>query len=101
MVIGSPEGLRTVAKIAYVGLAHLVGVQVAAGEVFRDVRQLILQGKPGGVARFFVNNHYPEGCQQGPHPISDYHRFARGVPLRSICALFFRLRSPKTVFIVG
>jgi hypothetical protein len=30
----------------------------------------------------------------------DYHRFARGVPLRSICALFFRLRSPKTAFIV-
>lgn len=28
MVIGSPEGLRTVAKIAYVGLAHLVGVKV-------------------------------------------------------------------------
>jgi hypothetical protein len=26
MVIGSPEGLRAVAKIAYVGLAHLVGV---------------------------------------------------------------------------
>jgi hypothetical protein len=67
MVIGSQEGLRTVAKIAYVGLAHLVGVKVAAGDAFREVRQFILEGKPEGVARFFINKRYLEACQQGPH----------------------------------
>ncbi len=67
MVIGSPEGLRTAAKIAYVGLAHLVGVKVAAGEAFTEVRQFILEGKPEGVARIFTNKRYLEACQQGPH----------------------------------
>jgi hypothetical protein len=67
MVIGSPQGLRTVAKIAYVGLARLVGVKVAAGEAFREVRQYIHEGKPEGVARIFTNKPYLEACQQGPH----------------------------------
>ena len=67
MVIGSPEGLQTAAKIAYVGLARLVGVQVAAGDAFREVRQYILEGKPEGVARIFTNKRYLEACQQGPH----------------------------------
>jgi HNH endonuclease len=67
MVIGSAEGLRTVAKIAYVGLARLVGVKVAAGDAFREVRQYILEGKPEGVARLFINKGYLEACQQGPH----------------------------------
>ena len=31
------------------------------------MRQFILEGKPEGVARFFVNKHYLEACQQGPH----------------------------------
>jgi hypothetical protein len=67
MVIGSQEGLRTVAKIAYVGLAHLVGVKVAASEAYREVRQFILEGRPEGVARLFINKRYLEACQQGPH----------------------------------
>jgi hypothetical protein len=67
VVIGSQEGLRTVAKIAYVGLAHLVGVKVAAGDAFREARQFILEGKPEGVARLFINKRYLEACQQGPH----------------------------------
>jgi len=67
MVIGSQEGLRTMAKIAYVGLAHLVGVRVAAGDAFRELRQFILEGKPEGVARLFINRGYLEACQQGPH----------------------------------
>jgi hypothetical protein len=67
MVIGSPEGLRTVAKIAYVGLAHLVGVNVAVGDAFKEVRQFILEGKPEGVTRFFTHKRYLEACQQGPH----------------------------------
>lgn len=67
MVIGSQEGLRTVAKIAYVGFAHLAGVKVAAGDAFREVRQFIVEGKPEGVARLFINKRYLEACQQGPH----------------------------------
>jgi HNH endonuclease len=67
MVIGSQEGLRTVAKIAYVGLARLVGVRVAVGDAFSEVRNFIREGKPEGVARFFTNMHYQEACQQGPH----------------------------------
>ncbi len=67
MVIGSPEGLRTVAKIAYVGLAHLAGVRLAAGDAFREVRQFIREGQPEGVARSFINKRYLEACQQGPH----------------------------------
>jgi hypothetical protein len=67
MVIGSEEGLRTVAKIAYVELARLVGVKVAAGDAFRKVRQFIVEGKTESVARFFINKRYLEACQQGPH----------------------------------
>lgn len=65
--IGSQEGLRTVAKIAYVGLARLVGVRIAAGDAFREVRQFILEGMPEGVSRLFTNMRYLEACQQGPH----------------------------------
>lgn len=64
---GEHEGLPTVAKIPYVGLAHLVGVKVAVGDTFKEVRQLILEGKPEGVTRFFTHKRYLEACQQGPH----------------------------------
>jgi hypothetical protein len=67
MFIGSQAGLRTVAKIAYVGLARVVGVRVAAGNAFNEVRQFILGGKPEGIARLFTNKRYLEACQQGPH----------------------------------
>lgn len=67
MLIGSQQGLRTEAKIAYVGLAHLVGVRVATGDSFNEVRQFILGGKPEGVARLFTNTRYLQACQQGPH----------------------------------
>jgi hypothetical protein len=67
MVVGSQEGLRTVAKIAYVRLAHLVGVRVAVGDAFKEVRQFVLEGKPESVARLFINKRYLEACQQGPH----------------------------------
>jgi hypothetical protein len=67
MIIGSAEGLRTVAKIAYVGLGRLVGVKVASGDSFKEVRQYILEGKPEGVARLFINKGYLQACQQGPH----------------------------------
>lgn len=67
MVIGSQEGMRTVAKIAYVGLAYLVGVRIAVGNAFEELRQFVLEGKPEGVARLFTNKPYLEACQQGPH----------------------------------
>lgn len=65
--IGEQSGLRVVAKIAYVGLAHLVGIKTAAGDAFREVRQFISEGKPEGVARICVNTGYLQACQQGPH----------------------------------
>jgi len=61
MVIGSQEGLRTAAKIAYVGLAHLVGVKVAAGDAFREVRQFIMEGRPKGAARALHQSALPGG----------------------------------------
>jgi hypothetical protein len=67
IVIGSQEGLRTVAKIGYAGLARLVGVRVAAGDAFNEVRQFILDNKPEGIARLFTNKRYLAACQQGPH----------------------------------
>ncbi len=66
-VVGSQEGLRTVAKIAYVGLAQLAGVTIAAGDAFKEVRQFILGGGPEGVAKLFTNKRYLKACQQGPH----------------------------------
>jgi hypothetical protein len=67
MVIGSQDGLRTAAKIAYVALAYIVGVKVAASDAFTEVRSYILEGRPNGVARLFINKRYLEACQQGPH----------------------------------
>ena len=67
MVIGSQDGLRTVAKIAYVALAYIVGVRVAVGDAFMEVRSYILKGTPDTVARLFINKRYLEACQQGPH----------------------------------
>jgi hypothetical protein len=67
MVVGSRDGLRTAAKIAYVGLANLVGVKSAASAAFDEARSYVLGGKPDGVARLFVNKRYFEACQQGPH----------------------------------
>jgi hypothetical protein len=66
-VIGSPEGFRTVAKIAYVGLARFAGVRVAVGDAFREVRQYIVDGRSEEVARLFLNTRYLEACRQGPH----------------------------------
>ena len=55
MLIGSQEGLRVAAKIAYVSLAYVVGNKVATGGAFSEVRQFIVEGRPEGVARIFVN----------------------------------------------
>lgn len=65
--IGSDAGLRTAAKIAYVGLAYLAGVGTALSQAFHEVRLYIRNGKPEGVSRLFVNKTYLAACQQGPH----------------------------------
>ena len=31
------------------------------------MRQFIVEGRPEGVARLFINKRYLEACQQGPH----------------------------------
>lgn len=46
MVIGLEAGLRTVAKIAHVGLAHLVGTGIATGDAFKQIRNLFRRASP-------------------------------------------------------
>jgi len=67
MTIGSTEGLRTAAKIAYVGLAYMAGTKVAAGDPFSEVRAYIGEGKGTGISRLFINERFLSSCQQGPH----------------------------------
>jgi hypothetical protein len=65
--IGSPEGLRTASKIAYVGLAFRAGSKLAMGESFGEVRSYIRDGAGEPTARLFVNERFLQGWQQGPH----------------------------------
>src|SRR5262249_10158905 len=44
-VIGSLEGLRVVAKIAYVGLAYRAGVRFALSDAFDEIRTFIRTGR--------------------------------------------------------
>jgi len=64
--IGSANGLRTAAKIAYVGLAYVAGVGLAIGDSFDQVRNFIMNGE-GQEARLFVNYKFAADVQQGPH----------------------------------
>ncbi len=64
--IGSANGLRTAAKIAYVGLAHFAGVGLAVGDSFDQIRNFIMTGA-GQAARLFVNYKFAADVQQGPH----------------------------------
>jgi hypothetical protein len=65
--IGSSNGLRTVAKIAYVGLAYFAGIAFATGESFQQVRKFIMKGTSENVARLFVNKQFVGSSRQGPH----------------------------------
>src|SRR5439155_6294932 len=65
--IGSEEGLRVVAKMAYVGLAYRTGVKLALSDAFKEVREYIREGKGKGVVRLFVYERFLNACQQGPH----------------------------------
>jgi hypothetical protein len=64
--IGSANGLRSVAKIAYVGLAYFAGATLAIGDSFDQVRNFIMNGA-GHSARLFVNYKFAADVQQGPH----------------------------------
>lgn len=66
-VIGRPEGLRTVAKIAYMGLAFRAGVNVAKSDAFSELRDYILNGTGKVLTRLFVHEGFMNAVQQGPH----------------------------------
>lgn len=66
-LIGASEGFRTAAKIAYVGLARVVGAKIVTGESFARVREYIRTGTVNPCSRIFVNHGYMEAVQQGPH----------------------------------
>lgn len=66
--IGSSEGLRTAAKIAFVGLAFRAGVVLAESDAFQNVRTYIKEGSSGTpCSRLFFNVGYMDAVQQGPH----------------------------------
>jgi hypothetical protein len=65
--LGSSEGLRTAAKIAFVGLAYRAGVILASGDSFQTVRTYIKDGAGTPCARLFSNLGYMDAVQQGPH----------------------------------
>jgi len=66
-VIGSEAGLRTVSKIAYVGLAERAGMKLATGEAFNEVRAYIREGTGKATSRLFVHERFLQAVQQGPH----------------------------------
>lgn len=65
--IGSPEGLRTAAKIGYVALAYITGTVFAAGPAFSTVRAYIKNGGTKPSARLFIHQTFLEAVETGPH----------------------------------
>jgi len=65
--IGAEPGLRTTSKIAYVGLAFLAGPKLAMSDSFNEVRTYVRDGTGKPTSRLFVNEHFIEAVQQGPH----------------------------------
>lgn len=65
--IGAPEGLRTAAKIAYVGLALVAGPKLAVSDAFVAARAYIRDGSGQRVSRLFIHGRFLEAVQQGPH----------------------------------
>jgi hypothetical protein len=65
--IGSDVGLRVAAKIAYIGMAYLVGSGLALSDSFNQARTFIREGTGKSIARLFVNERFMDSCQQGPH----------------------------------
>ena len=65
--IGSPEGLRTASKIAYVGLAERAGPKLAMSDAFDEVRAYIREGTGKPPSRLFVHERFSKAVQTGPH----------------------------------
>ncbi len=65
--IGSPEGLRTASKIAYVGLAERAGPKLAMSDAFDEVRAYIREGTGKPTSRLFVHERFSKAVQTGPH----------------------------------
>ena len=65
--IGSPEGLRTVAKIAFMGVAFRAGVNFVRGDTFGELRNYIAKGTGAVPVRQFVHQGFVDAVQQGPH----------------------------------
>lgn len=66
-VIGAPEGLRTAAKIAYIGMAFCAGSVLASSDAFKDVREYIRTGKGASPASLFIHEKFLNAVQLGPH----------------------------------
>jgi hypothetical protein len=66
-LIGTAEGLRTAAKIAYTGLVFRAGAKLAMSDAFNEIRAYILEGTGKPAARAFVNYKFSDAVQQGPH----------------------------------
>jgi hypothetical protein len=64
---GRSEGLRTVSKIAYVGLAERAGAKIATSDAFSEVRAYVLEEKGKPPSRLFVHKGFMQAVQQGPH----------------------------------
>jgi hypothetical protein len=64
-VIGSPDGLRTAAKIAYIGLAFCGGPKFAASDAFAKVREYIKTGNGASPARLFVHEYFLNAVENG------------------------------------
>jgi hypothetical protein len=96
--IGAPEGLRTAAKIAFIGLAYRAGGALAAGHSFENVRNYIRSGIGAAHARLFLNSAYLGAVEQGPHQHSltlagrnDQHRVDAIVRLFGTLSYFVEL----------
>ncbi len=66
-VIGSIDGLRTAAKIAFIGLAFCGGSVFAASEAFEAVREFIRSGKGTSPSRLFIHETFLASVEMGPH----------------------------------
>jgi hypothetical protein len=96
--IGTPDGLRTAAKIAFVGMAYKVGGTFASSDAFEPVRNYIKDGTGAACARLFLNTAYLGAVEQGPHQHSltiagrhDKHRVDAIVRLFGTLSYFVEL----------
>lgn len=65
--IGTPDGLRAVAKIAFMGLAFRAGANLARSGAFDEIRAYISTGSGTSPVRLFVHQRFMNAVQQGPH----------------------------------